>query len=124
MNNIFMKRCIWAAVIVCICLVFVGCGGKKQEQSRYIDGTYEGRALGFNANITLMVTVENDDITEITVVSHAEDEVYWTNATKVIDDIVASDSTEVDAVSGATYSSMGIIGAVDSALLKADRPAE
>lgn len=89
--------------------------------SGYNDGTYEGRALGFNANVIVSVTVSADTITDIAVVSHAEDDPYWTNCLKIIDAILASGSTDVDAVSGATFTSEGIIGAVEDALKKAEK---
>ena len=115
-----LGRVLLVAVVIATCLVLTGCSESETGKSTvYVDGVYEGKALGYNANITVMVTVAEDRITDVTVVSHADDDPYWTNSQRVIEDIVSSGSTEVDAVSGATYSSQGIIKAVEDALSKA-----
>lgn len=86
----------------------------------YIDGTYTGSALGMNDDINVEVVVSNGEISSIEIVSHSDDEPYITDAQGVIDKIIANQSTDVDAVSGATYSSNGIIDAVKDALSNAE----
>ncbi len=107
------RRSALAAALVSVMLLG-GCGAGQYE-----DGTYEGQALGYNAPITVTISVENDRITALSVLSHADDEAYWSRAQSVIDAMLESGSTQVDAVSGATYSSKGIIEATDKALQKA-----
>jgi uncharacterized protein with FMN-binding domain len=85
----------------------------------YSDGIYTGKALGMNAMITVNVTVENGEITDVVIESSMEDEPYLSDSLIVIDDILATQSTEVDVVSGATYTSGGIIDAVKNALVDA-----
>jgi uncharacterized protein with FMN-binding domain len=85
----------------------------------YSDGIYTGKALGMNAMITVNVTVENGEITDVVIESSMEDEPYLSDSLTVIDDILATQSTEVDVVSGATYTSGGIIDAVKNALVDA-----
>jgi DMSO/TMAO reductase YedYZ heme-binding membrane subunit/uncharacterized protein with FMN-binding domain len=85
----------------------------------YSDGIYTGKALGMNAMITVNVTVENGEITDVVIESSMEDEPYLSDSLIVIDDILAIQSTEVDVVSGATYTSGGIIDAVKNALVDA-----
>jgi uncharacterized protein with FMN-binding domain len=82
----------------------------------YPDGIYTGKALGMNAMITVSVTVENGEIADVVIESSMEDEPYLSDSLTVIDDIVNSGSTDVDVVSGATYTSGGIIDAVKNAL--------
>jgi DMSO/TMAO reductase YedYZ heme-binding membrane subunit/uncharacterized protein with FMN-binding domain len=82
----------------------------------YPDGIYTGKALGMNAMITVSVTVENGEISDVVIESSMEDEPYLSDSLTVIDDIVNSGSTDVDVVSGATYTSGGIIDAVKNAL--------
>jgi uncharacterized protein with FMN-binding domain len=72
-----------------------------------------------NAMITVNVTVENGEITDVVIESSMEDEPYLSDSLTVIDDILVTRSTEVDAVSGATYTSGGIIDAVKNALVDA-----
>lgn len=86
----------------------------------YKDGTYTGTGEGFGGDIKVQVTVKNGKITSIDILS-AEDETpsFLKQARGVIDRILAAQSTSVDVVSGATYSSEGIIYAVSEALEKA-----
>ncbi len=89
--------------------------------SVYKDGTYTGTATGFGGDIEVQITLENDKITDLQVLSHSgEDDAYYNTATSVIDEILANGSTDgVDTVSGATFSSTGIINAVNTALEEA-----
>ena len=88
--------------------------------SAYRDGVYTASAQGFGGPITLQVTIADDTITDITVVSaEGETRSYFSRARHVISAILESGTPDVDAVSGATYSSTGILNAVKSALKKA-----
>ena len=84
----------------------------------YRDGTYEGSAAGFRRGITTVsVTVQNNRITDIQVISHGDDAPYFNRAySTVAGEILAFQSADVDAVSGATFSSDGIMNAVADAL--------
>lgn len=84
---------------------------------KYKDGTYEGSARGFRRGITkVSIEIKNDEITDIKVLSHGDDAPYFNSAASVIDEMLQTQSTNVDAVSGATYSSLGIMNAVQNAL--------
>ena len=87
----------------------------------YKDGTYTGEADGYGGTIQVEVTLASDEITSINVVSApGEDSAYLSQAESVIDSILSAQSTDVDTVSGATFSSTGILNAVDEALGKAE----
>lgn len=83
---------------------------------QYQNGTFTGTGEGFADTITVQVTIDADKITNITVVSAGDDEPYWSEGKAVISRILAAQSTNVDTVSGATYSSGGILQAVRAAL--------
>lgn len=87
--------------------------------STYLDGIYTAEAIGFEGKITVQVTVAEDKITDITVLSAEDEEEYLSRAKRVIPAILEGQSPNVDAVSGATYSSTGILNAVKLALAKA-----
>lgn len=93
--------------------------GTVKEAASYKDGTYTGSAQGFVGPITVKVTVSGGKLSAITVTSSTDNEPYLSNAKAVINKMLSSQSTNVDVVSGATYSSNGIIGAVRNALSKA-----
>ena len=87
--------------------------------STYLDGIYTAEAMGFEGQITVQVTVAEDKITDITILSAEDEEEYLSRAKQVIPAILEGQSPNVDAVSGATYSSTGILNAVKLALAKA-----
>ena len=81
------------------------------------DGTYKGSANGYGGKVTVNVTVSKKTMTAIDIVSApGETDSFFNRAKGVIDEMLTSQSTDVDVVSGATYSSNGIIGAVKNAL--------
>ena len=67
----------------------------------------------------MQVTVAEDQITDITILSAEDEEEYLSRAKQVIPTILEGQNPNVDAVSGATYSSTGILNAVKLALAKA-----
>ena len=90
------------------------------QPSAYRDGVYTASAEGFGGPITVQVTILNDRIDYITIVSaEGETSSYFTKARHVISTILDEQTPEVDAISGATYSSTGILNAVKSALASA-----
>lgn len=80
------------------------------------DGVYKGSATGFSGSVTVAVTIMDKKITSIDILSSTDDEAFFNRAKGVIDRIISSQSFDVDVVSGATYSSNGIIKAVKNAL--------
>ena len=85
------------------------------------DGTYEGSANGFSGKIKVSVVIKNQTIRSINILSNSDDEAFFNRAKEgVIAGIIAKQSTDVDTVSGATYSSRGIINAVKDALSSSD----
>lgn len=81
------------------------------------DGTYKGSANGYGGKVTVNVTVSKKTMTAIDIVSApGETDSFFHRAKGVIDEMLTAQSTDVDVVSGATYSSNGIIGAVKNAL--------
>ena len=85
------------------------------------DGTYEGSANGFYGKIKVSVVIKNQTIRSINILSNSDDEAFFNRAKEgVTASILAKQSTDVDTVSGATYSSRGIINAVKDALSSSD----
>ena len=91
-----------------------------ETDALYTPGTYTGKGAGINGEIEVEVTVTEDEITDVKVLSH--------NETPGVSDLAISDipvnivehqSLGVDAIAGATYSSKGILEAVANALEQA-----
>ncbi|EWM54229.1 FMN-binding protein [Ruminococcus flavefaciens] len=72
---------------------------------------------GFRGETKVTVTVENGEITDISIDSYKDDQQFFSRAeNSVISEILGFQSVDVDAVSGATFSSNGIKEAVANAL--------
>lgn len=81
------------------------------------DGIYTGLADAFRGDVEVQVTVEKQKVTDISILSYCDTEEYFFRAAPaVIEQMKAEQSLNVDAVSGATYSSNGVIHAVANAL--------
>jgi uncharacterized protein with FMN-binding domain len=94
---------------------------KVSESGTWKDGTYTGSGKGFGGTISVKVTVKNGKISAIDVTSASgETASYFSKAKGIIPKMISGQTTNVDAASGATYSSNGIITAVRNALSKAE----
>ena len=106
-------------------------GSKQQAQTSTVkkdignvnlnDGVYTGSGQGFNGPIRVRVTVSGGNITNVEILSHSDDAPYFNRAKAVIGRLLGKPGKSVDTVSGATYSSRGIIDAVRNALAKAGK---
>ena len=86
---------------------------------QYKDGVYEGVAEGFNGAIKVKVTIAKGSITKVEILSHKEDDPYFSKSKGVISKMLGKPGKNVDTVSGATFSSKGIIDAINNAVSKA-----
>jgi len=87
------------------------------NKKSYKDGIFSASAYGYDGDIDVTITVENGCIISIEAISHEEDLSYFENAKDiVIQQIIETQSPEVDCVSGATFSSKAIMKAVEKAL--------
>ncbi|MCD7843893.1 MAG: FMN-binding protein, partial [Clostridiales bacterium] len=80
------------------------------------DGVYYGSGTGFSGITQVEVVVENRQIVQINILSYQDDDSFFNRARAVIDSVLTAQTWEVDTVSGATYSSRGILEAVKNAL--------
>lgn len=90
-----------------------------QDASAYADGTYYGTGTGFSGALTVEVVISGGKISSIQIMDTSDGDSYIQSASGLISNIIATQSTNVDTVSGATYSSVGIIEAVRNALSQA-----
>lgn len=80
------------------------------------DGVYTGSAQGYKDIIEVEVTVLDGAVTDLAILSHRDTPDFFDYALYVVDSILGAQSLDVDAVSGATYSSAGIMTATYNAL--------
>lgn len=93
----------------------------ESNQNNYKNGKYKGKADGFGGTIEVEVVVEKGNISKINIVSaDGEDKSYLDMAEKICDDIISAQTSDVDTISGATFSSTGIKNAVKQAIGKAE----
>ena len=82
--------------------------------------TVEGTGVGKHGDITVAVTFDAGKIQDIKIVKNAENPILAKKVfTDLKDQVVALSSTDVDLVSGATFSAKGFIDAVNDAAKKA-----
>lgn len=94
--------------------------GAGNSTSSLTDGVYEAKAAGYDGTVKVTVTIEGGKITDISGTSTESDPWYFDKCkNKVISEILEAQDIDVDAVSGATYSSNGIKNAVQKALQEA-----
>ena len=94
--------------------------GANSASGAYQDGEYLGKASAYNGNVEVKVIISGGKMTAIDIVKTKDDEDYFFDAQKkVIPEILEKQSTDVDAVAGATTSSEGIAHAVQKALEQA-----
>ncbi|MHC1720561.1 MAG: FMN-binding protein [Clostridiaceae bacterium] len=91
-------------------------------QQKYKDATYTGTGTGFRGGTTkISITIKDGQISDMSTISSQDTPDFYQRAENVItDEIISAQSTSVDTVSGATYSSKGIISAVKDALTQAE----
>lgn len=94
--------------------------GPAASATEFADGTYSGTGYGFRGDIAVDVTVQDGSITNVSVTDQREDRKWFERAySGVVQRVLSAQSENVDTVSGATYSSRGIIDGVAEALSKA-----
>ena len=93
----------------------------SSSSSNYKDGTYTGTGSGFKGGVTkVKVTVSGGKITDITTISNGDTPSFYQRAWSTISSkVTSSQSASVNTVSGATFSSKGILDAVNNALSQA-----
>ncbi|MBU3129913.1 4Fe-4S binding protein [Clostridium tagluense] len=93
------------------------------NQSNYTNGTYTGAGTGFKGGTTeIAVTVKDNKITNVETVSNQDTPKFYSRVEgEIVSEIISTQSATVDTISGATYSSEGIINAVKDALSQAKK---
>lgn len=107
-----MKKILLTVVSIMLIFTLAACTEEVVEPE-----TFTGIGEGFVDNITVEVTMQGDEITAVEVLEHNETDGIATPAIEQIPEAIVEDNTtDVDLVSGATYTSEGIIYAVNNAL--------
>ncbi len=82
--------------------------------------TVEGTGVGKHGDVTVAVTFDDNKIQDIKIVRQQENKVLAAKVfTDLKDQVIASNSADLDAISGATFSSKGFLDAVKDAAKKA-----
>ena len=109
-----MKHITITALLVLV--IFVGCASK--ESAHESGAVYEGAAMGYRGIIRVCVGLESGNITDITVVESYEDGAVGMTAIEELTDLALMyNTTELDAVSGATETSRGFLAAIENAIM-------
>jgi fumarate reductase flavoprotein subunit len=105
--------------VVAMALAACG-GGAPTDGTQLANGKYSADALNVESTITATVTVKGHKIAAVSVKDNGNTYAQYTSPyTVVAQRIVEAQSTEVDGITGATYSSDAVKKAVDLALAQA-----
>jgi uncharacterized protein with FMN-binding domain len=98
---------------------------ESSSNSAYADGIYTGTGTGFRGEVSAEVKVKDGAVESITILDHSDDDEFFNRSNVTISsEIIATQSLDIDGVSGATFSSKGILSAVDDALSNASTQAD
>lgn len=112
-----MKNLLHGASVIALSALLVGCSSSSEAATSSSSNTYTGSAEGKNGTVTVEVVYEDDTIKSVTVTEQEETEGIADPALEQIPEaIVEANSTDVEAVSGATVTSEAIKEAVNAAL--------
>ncbi|MBE5836000.1 MAG: flavocytochrome c [Butyrivibrio sp.] len=105
--------------LACVALI-IFCIWGSTYVAKHEGHQYDGSAEGFAGTISVSVYVEGDTITDITYQTEGETPSIGGSAIQALrKKILKTQNTQIDVVSGATYSSKGFLTAVDAALAEA-----
>ncbi len=98
----------------------VATGPKAADGNLFIPGTYTASAKGFGGDVEVEVAVQENSIDSVKVTGDHETENIGTFAVSMLPDkILAAQTVNVDAISGATVTSKAILRALQDALKQA-----
>ena len=87
----------------------------------FIDGIFYGTGEGYRGDIEVAVVIKDKTINTILITKQEDDKKFMDRAKEVAERVVQTQSTKVDVISGATYSSKGILQAIKNALGEAKK---
>lgn len=100
-------------LMTCV-LVLSGC---NQKVVQYSPGVYSNKAEGYYSILKVEVEVNQYQILDIKIISHEEPQILADIVfEKLPPKIIKANSTDVDTISGATYTSKALLEAVEKAL--------
>lgn len=125
-----MKKILIVLLAMVMVMGIIGCsnetnvGPSSSGENLINDGTYKGEGTGKGGTIALELSIEGDTITTIKVLEHNETEGFDNAMETLTENIIATNSIDVDVVSGCTLTSNGFMEAVNDALSKAGATAD
>lgn len=111
-----MKKITSLILAAALTLGMTGCGQAKTQVN--LDGTYEGTGVGKGGNIVVELTIDKNKISNIEVKEEHETEGLSEAMNIISNAMIATNSLDVDSVSGATLTSAGFKTAVKDAFSK------
>lgn len=85
-----------------------------------VDGVFSGAAEGFGGLVEMQATIEDGYITSVDILDASHEDDAWLDmAIVLLDQIEKEQTTNLDVVSGATYTSAGILNGTAEALSQA-----
>lgn len=108
------------ALLLCVLMAFSTVSGIAEEPALFVPGGYIGTGTGMHGEMTVSVVVTSQEITGIEILTTDDTYYIYPVAEQAMSErIMEEQSLAVDTVSGATFTSRGILQAVEDALTQA-----
>ena len=115
-----MKATTYSLLLAVLILITACLGPASMREPGYASGFYEGSGRGLRGAINVRLEVSNGEIVDIEILEHRESAFPGLAAMEeLLELVLETGSTDLDAISGASYSSRGFLEAVEDALEKA-----
>ncbi len=129
-KHIFLRCLCILVLLVFMCAYNTWAGGLEDEYNEAkaaavraaggqfpVDGVFEGSAVGYGGDVVVSVTIEEGFIEDVSIVSAKDEDAAWLKeAIVLLDQIVVEQTPAIDVVTGATYTSTGILNATKNAI--------
>ena len=87
------------------------------RKTGYTPGIYDGTGRGYRGPVHVQVQISEAGIEDIVIIDHSESSFPGAAAMEeLLEAVLETGTTDLDAVSGATYSSRGFLDAVEDAM--------
>ena len=121
------ERLLWVPLFFTsfvMCVIAAGClASPGFLESRIMTGIYEGAGRGYRGPVHVELHISPSGIEDIHITSHRESSFPGLAAMEeLLEAVLETGSADLDAISGATFSSRGFLEAVEDALRKARSP--
>ncbi len=96
-----------------------GSDSDTDQGATVTDGVYRATCFGYAGDINVEIVVENGEVIDISLPDYGDEEEYKHFSDEIVNELMQDPLADVDAISGATFSTQAVIDAYNKALKQA-----